>query len=74
MTGGDDEHRAVDTLLEFRCESLILLGSELAKPALDDLADSVPVVVGSRVTTDSVDVVRTADDKGMRPIFRRVHR
>jgi DNA-binding LacI/PurR family transcriptional regulator len=74
MTGGDDEHRAVDTLLEFRCESLILLGSELATPALDDLADGVPVVVGSRVTTDSVDVVRTADDKGMRPIFRRVHR
>ena len=71
MTGSDDEHRAVDT---FRCESLILLGSELAKPALDDLADSVPVVVGSRVTTDSVDVVRTADDKGMWPIFRRVHR
>ena len=67
MTGRDDEHRAVDTLLEFRCESLILVGSQLAKPALDDLAASVPVVlVGSRVTTDSVDVVRTADDKGMR--------
>jgi DNA-binding LacI/PurR family transcriptional regulator len=53
--------------LQFRCESLILLGSELAKPALDDLAASVPVVsVGRRVSTDSVDVVRTADDKGVR--------
>jgi hypothetical protein len=33
---------------------------------LDDLAASVPVVlVGRRLTTDSVDVVRTADDKGV---------
>jgi LacI family transcriptional regulator len=61
-----DEHRAVETLLEFRCESLILLGSELGKPMLDDLAASVPIVlVGRRVATDSVDVVRTADDKGL---------
>jgi DNA-binding LacI/PurR family transcriptional regulator len=67
LTGNHDERRAVETLLEFRCESLILLGSELAKPALDDLASSVPVVlVGRRVTTDSVDVVRTADERGVR--------
>jgi DNA-binding LacI/PurR family transcriptional regulator len=61
-----DERRAVETLLEFRCESLILLGSELPKPALDDLATSVPVVlIGRRVAMDGVDVVRTADDKGL---------
>ncbi len=61
-----DEHRAVETLLEFRCESLILLGAELGTPTLDDLAASVPIVlVGRRVATDSVDVVRTADDKGL---------
>jgi DNA-binding LacI/PurR family transcriptional regulator len=43
-----------------------LLGSELGKPTLDDLAASVPIVlVGRRVATDSVDVVRTADDKGV---------
>jgi LacI family transcriptional regulator len=67
VTESHDERRAVETLLEFRCESLILLGSELAEPALDDLASSVPVVlVGRRVTTDSVDVVRTADERGVR--------
>jgi DNA-binding LacI/PurR family transcriptional regulator len=66
VTGSHDEHRAIETLLEFRCESLILLGSELGRPTLDDLAASVPVVlVGRRVATDSVDVVRTADDKGL---------
>jgi DNA-binding LacI/PurR family transcriptional regulator len=66
VTGSHDERRAIETLLEFRCESLILLGSELGKPTLDDLAASVPVVlVGRRVAMDSVDVVRTADDKGL---------
>jgi DNA-binding LacI/PurR family transcriptional regulator len=66
VTGSHDERRAVETLLEFRCESLILLGSELSELMLDDLATSVPVVlVGRRVGIDSVDVVRTADDKGL---------
>jgi DNA-binding LacI/PurR family transcriptional regulator len=66
ITGNHDERRAVETLLEFRCESLILLGSELSKPMLDDLASSVPVVlVGRRAAIDAVDVVRTADDKGL---------
>jgi LacI family transcriptional regulator len=66
ITGNHDERRAIETLLEFRCESLILLGSELSKPMLDDLASSVPVVlVGRRAAIDSVDVVRTADDKGL---------
>jgi DNA-binding LacI/PurR family transcriptional regulator len=66
VTGSHGERRAIETLLEFRCESLILLGTELGKPRLDDLAASVPVVlVGRRVATDSVDVVRAADDKGL---------
>jgi DNA-binding LacI/PurR family transcriptional regulator len=66
ITGNHDERRAVETLLEFRCESLILLGSELSKPMLDDLAKNVPVVlVGRRAGIDTVDVVRTADDKGL---------
>jgi DNA-binding LacI/PurR family transcriptional regulator len=66
VTASHDERRAIETLLEFRCESLILLGSELGKPMLDDLAASVPIIlVGRRITKDSVDVVRTADDKGL---------
>jgi DNA-binding LacI/PurR family transcriptional regulator len=66
VTGNHDERRAVETLLEFRCEALILLGSELSKPMLDDLARSVPIVlVGRRAAIDTVDVVRTADDRGL---------
>jgi DNA-binding LacI/PurR family transcriptional regulator len=66
VSGSHDERRAIETLLEFRCESLILLGSELEKATLDDLAASVPVVlVGRRVAMNNVDVVRTADDKGL---------
>ena len=66
VTGSHDERRAVETLLEFRCESLILLGSELSKPMLDDLARGLPVVlIGRRVAMNGVDVVRTADDKGL---------
>jgi DNA-binding LacI/PurR family transcriptional regulator len=43
-----------------------LLGSELSEPALDDLAKSVPIVlVGRRAAIDTVDIVRTADDKGL---------
>jgi DNA-binding LacI/PurR family transcriptional regulator len=66
ITANHDERRAIETLLEFRCESLILLGSELSQPMLDDLARNVPVVlVGRRAGIDIVDVVRTADDKGL---------
>jgi DNA-binding LacI/PurR family transcriptional regulator len=66
VSANHNERRAVETLLEFRCESLILLGSELSKPMLDDLARSVPVVlVGRRAGIDTVDVVRAADDKGL---------
>jgi DNA-binding LacI/PurR family transcriptional regulator len=66
ITANHDERRAIETLLEFRCESLILLGSELSQPMLDDLARNVPVVlVGRRAGIDTVDVVRTADDKGL---------
>jgi DNA-binding LacI/PurR family transcriptional regulator len=66
VSANHNERRAVETLLEFRCESLILLGSELSKPMLDDLARSVPVVlVGRRAGIDTVDVVRAADDRGL---------
>ena len=66
VSANHNERRAVETLLEFRCESLILLGSELSKSMLDDLARSVPVVlVGRRAGIDTVDVVRAADDKGL---------
>ena len=60
------EARAVETLLDFRCEALVLLGPEASAGALQELDRTVPVVVvGRRVQPASVDVVRSADDRGV---------
>ena len=65
ITGSHTEQRAVDTLLEFRCESLILLGSDLPATQLRDLAQQVPIVlIGRRAALDGVSVVRSADQRG----------
>jgi DNA-binding LacI/PurR family transcriptional regulator len=66
---GHDERRAVETLLEFRCEALILLGSDLPRADLAELATARPVVVvGRRLALDAVEVVRTADDRGLEAV------
>lgn len=60
------EARAVETLLDFRCEALVLLGPEASAAALQELDRTVPVVVvGRRVRPAVVDVVRSADDRGV---------
>jgi DNA-binding LacI/PurR family transcriptional regulator len=60
------ERRAIETLVDFRCEALILLGPETPVPELITLDEQHPVVViGRRITGGSVDVVRTADDRGV---------
>lgn len=62
-----DETRAVATLLEFRCESVILLGSGLPQPDLEQLAATVPVIlIGRRASLHNLDVVRCADGLGQR--------
>ncbi len=59
-----DERRAMETLLDFRCEAAILLGPEAPHPVL---AGRLPVVVvGWQVDTEDVDIVRTSDEDGMR--------
>jgi DNA-binding LacI/PurR family transcriptional regulator len=66
LTRTHDEHRAVESLLDFRCEALLLLGSDLADDALGKLAARTPVVViGRRARDTGVDVVRTADHTGV---------
>ncbi|SEC33559.1 LacI family DNA-binding transcriptional regulator [Rhodococcus koreensis] len=66
LTPTHAEQKVVDTLLDFRCEALILLGTELDTDVLDALGERLPVVVvGRRVGDSSVDVVRTADGKGI---------
>jgi DNA-binding LacI/PurR family transcriptional regulator len=66
VTRTRDEGRAVDTLLDFRCEALILLGPGISQVRLAALGRQLPVIaVGRRVTAEGVDVVRAADDQGV---------
>jgi DNA-binding LacI/PurR family transcriptional regulator len=61
-----DEHRAVETLLDSRCEALVLLGAEADAAWLTALDRQLPVVVvGRPVPSAGVDVVRAADDEGV---------
>ena len=63
---GRDERRAVDTLLGYRSEALILLAGDAPEAALAAVGRRVPVVVvARRVHSTAVDVVRTADDIGV---------
>jgi DNA-binding LacI/PurR family transcriptional regulator len=65
LTPSRGEERAVETLLDYRCEGLLLLGPQAPTARLAALARQVPVlVVARRVTDPSVLVVRTADDEG----------
>src|SRR3954453_1351244 len=45
VTAGRSEQRAVSTLLDFRCEALLLLGTGLDQPALAALAHRVPLAL-----------------------------
>ncbi|OJF12334.1 LacI family DNA-binding transcriptional regulator [Couchioplanes caeruleus] len=66
LTRHRDEKRAVETLLDFRCEAVLLLGPDFADQRLGALAAQVPVVaIGRRVADAPVDVVRSADHLGV---------
>jgi DNA-binding LacI/PurR family transcriptional regulator len=74
-TGGHDEGRSVETLVEFRCEALLLLGSTMPATRLAPIIDSVPTVlvgrpvdlpvVGVAADLSGVDVVRADDRQGI---------
>jgi DNA-binding LacI/PurR family transcriptional regulator len=66
VTRTRDERRAVETLVDFRCEALVLLGPVAPALHLTALGRQLPVVVvGRRVAADGVDVVRSADAEGV---------
>ena len=66
VTRTRDERRATETLVDFRCEALILLGPVAPAAQLIALGRQLPVVViGRRVAGDGVDVVRSADADGV---------
>lgn len=62
-----DEAHAVQSLLDYRCEALILLGPQVSPSTLAALAESQPVIViGRKVRAAGVDIVRTDDTAGSR--------
>ena len=62
-----DEGRAVQSLLDYRCEALVLLGPTLSRASLEALAERLPVVVVARALRSGiVDVVRSDDAAGAR--------
>ena len=66
VTATHGESRVMDTLLDFRCEGLILLGPESGSAVLASIGERLPtVVVGRRISAASLDVVRAADAKGI---------
>lgn len=66
LTRTRSERRAVEALLDFRCEALLLLGPAMGEAELAALGAALPVVaVGRRITAKGVDVVRAADDRGV---------
>ena len=66
VTRTRDERRATETLVDFRCEALVLLGPVAPASQLAALGRQLPVVViGRRVAGDAVDVVRSADAEGV---------
>ena len=61
-----DERRAVETLVDSRCEALVLLGPEAPADWLTAVGRQLPVVaVGRPVRPSGFDVVRAADADGV---------
>jgi DNA-binding LacI/PurR family transcriptional regulator len=66
ITPAQDEARVVETLLDLRCEALLLLSPTLPPAALAALAARASVVVlGRHLDPNGFDVVRVADDVGV---------
>jgi DNA-binding LacI/PurR family transcriptional regulator len=67
VTPDRDERRAVASLLQDRCEALVLLGPQASTSSLAELTARLPVVVVARAARHrALDVVRTADHEGLR--------
>jgi DNA-binding LacI/PurR family transcriptional regulator len=66
VTPHRNERIAAETLLDFRCEALVLIGPDDPDQLLNALGMELPViVVGRRVRRPEVDMVRAADDRGV---------
>ena len=66
VTPTRDSRRAIETLVDSRCEALVLLGPDAPTARLTTLGEQIPVVVvGRRLRSATLDVVRSADDHGV---------
>lgn len=66
ITRVHDEHRVVETLLDLRCEAVLLLAPGMPDADIAALAARVTVVAVSRhAEPDGFDVVRVADEQGV---------
>lgn len=66
ITATHDERRCIETLIDFRCEALLLLGPTMPEAKLAPLIDNVPTVcVGRPLNLPDVDVVRADDKQGI---------
>lgn len=65
-TPAHPEERAIVTALEFRCEGLLLVGSQLDEETIDSLVGGTPLVsIGRGLELDNADVVRCSDRAGI---------
>lgn len=63
------EADAIRALLSERCEGVVLIGPQMQKRSIAELAERVPTVVLLRtIRLPSLDVIRTDDDAGMASI------
>ena len=61
------EEKAIQSLRDYRCEALILVGPTLSRASLEKLAKQIPLTVVARgLRSRLVDVVRTDDVTGAR--------
>ncbi|MEE3852976.1 LacI family DNA-binding transcriptional regulator [Gordonia sp. LSe1-13] len=66
VTPTHGEERVIETLIDFRCEGMLLIGPELPGTSISNLGNRLPtVVIGRRVGVGSTDVVRSNDGRGI---------
>jgi DNA-binding LacI/PurR family transcriptional regulator len=64
---GKDERTAMEELLAYRCEAIILLGTDTGAAELAATVEQTPIIdIARRFTADGIDVVRVADEPGAR--------
>lgn len=69
-----DEARAVETLLDLRCEAVLLLSPTMSDDVLREIGERVPlVVIGRDVAPAGFDVVRVADQLGVAAAVAHLH-